>query len=151
MNNLSINHYKAYKIRKKIIVMGSIELNEIQKRVLPNCKFKWHQRVVNQSPKILDKCPTKIDIDFFLRECESNIKNLENKCRITFNAQIQSFSGDEYSYIVYFYSEKLSVTIKVAINIDVFEQVIVVGNMDIATIRRKEAKERFKYSRYISR
>ena len=119
--------------------MGSVELTEVERRILPKCIFYWSQSVVNQSIRILETCNTKEDVSYFLKECEGNIRGLDEKCRIIWNSHIQSFGGDEYAYLIYFYSDKLSSPIKVSLRIDTFEQTIVVGNIEIAD--KKEAKK----------
>lgn len=128
--------------------MGSIEIPEVERRVLPNCDFLWKQEVVNQSPKILSKCATLPDVETFLGECEHRIRNIPLGCKVIWNHHVQSFGGDEFGYIIYFYSEKLGVPIRAAFSIDPLEQKVVVGNMDVAT-PKEEKKLRKEFPPYL--
>ncbi|MEK6885914.1 MAG: hypothetical protein AABX17_03035 [Nanoarchaeota archaeon] len=118
--------------------MGSVEINEVEKKVLANCSFLWSQNVANQSVKILEVCKTKEDVASFFKECENNIRNLYERCRIIWNGHTQSFGGDEFGYIVYFYSDILLRPIKVSMKIDTFEQVVIIGNLDIANSKEEK-------------
>jgi len=118
--------------------MGSVDINEVEKRVLANCSFLWSQNIVNQSVKILKICSTKEEVSIFFKECENNIRHLYEKCRIVWNGHIQSFGGDEFGYIVYFYSDALSIPIKVSMKIDTFEQIVIIGNLDIANPKEEK-------------
>lgn len=118
--------------------MGSVEINEVEKKVLVNSNFFWSQTVVNQSMRILNICKDKKDVTLFFAECENNIRSLYDKCRIVWNTHVQSFGGDEFGYIVYFYSDILSLPIKISMKINTFEQVIIIGNLDIATPKEEK-------------
>jgi len=112
--------------------MGSIELSDVEKRVIPDCSCLWNQRITNQALKIINACQNSPDnIQKFFEECEANLKSSDN-CRKTYNCQVQSFGGEEFGYIWFFYSNILKTAIKVSVRIDIFDSTIVIGNMDIA-------------------
>lgn len=112
--------------------MGCVELSEIEKKTVPNCKFLWSQSIDNQAERILRDCETPEKVNEFFDECERKIKNIDKDCRIIWNGEVHSFGGDEFAYIWFLYSDLLSSAIKISVNIDIFEKIIVIGNMTIA-------------------
>lgn len=119
--------------------MSSVELTEIEKKVIPNCKFFWSQRVTNQAQRIITDCDTEEKRKQFFDECQSKIKNGDKNCRIIWNNEVQKFGGDEFGYIWFFYSEMIDSPIKISVKINVFEQTVFIGNIDIAD-KREELK-----------
>ncbi len=111
---------------------------KLLKEILPKCSFIWNQGIINQAEKIIAKCETDEKIDNFFDDCEEKIKQLDN-CVIKWNLEINKFGGDEYSYSVIFFSDLIDSTLKIAVCVDLLEQVISVGRMDIAT--HKEQKK----------
>lgn len=120
--------------------MSSVELLEIEVKIIQNCKdFLWEQNALNYSKRILEDCETLEEIKSFLEDCENNIKGVYKTCKISWNNETRRFSGDEFGYIFYFYSNILSSPIKLAVKIDIFDSTIVIGNIEIAS--KKEEKK----------
>jgi len=120
--------------------MGSLPLTEFDKKLIAQSRCLWSQKVVNHARRILEDCHDTPAVEAFFRECEENIKNPGERCRITFNTEVFTFGGDEHGYVWYFLlSEVLQAPIKIAVSFDPLEQTIVIGNMEIAS-KKEEAK-----------
>jgi hypothetical protein len=124
--------------------MGSLSLSEADLEIIQESRLLWSQRVINNAKRILDECATDEDVQRFFTECEAHVKRPADKCRITFNTEIHGFGGDEFGYCLFFLSQTLGVVIKVAVRFELMEQVITIGQLEIAT-----KKEEGKYQRHI--
>jgi len=119
--------------------MGSIELPPLARKIIPNCKFRWSQKVINNVTNIISYCEDKEKIKNFIQECEGKIKNMDKECRIAWNTEIHRFGGDEFAYVWFFYSDIFQTPIKLSLKIEELSQYIFIGNIDIAN-KREERK-----------
>lgn len=117
-------------------------MSEVEKKTIPNCSFLWSQSVVNHARRILEECDTEDDVLAFFEECEGKIKNMDKDCRIVWNTEPHSFGGEDFAYIWFLYSDKLSSAIKISVNINVFDKTIVIGNITIASKKEERKLER---------
>ena len=137
---MKVLYRNAFKSWIELRFMGCVELGEIEAKILSICNnFYWSQRVVNHAQTLLDLSQTDDKIKLFFSECENKVKSGTKGCRIAFNNETYNFGGDEFAYIFFFYSDVLSIPIKLSVNIDTFEQTIVFGNMTLPT--KKEEKK----------
>jgi hypothetical protein len=118
----------------------SLHLTDLEKKVIPECKFIWGQKCLNKSADLIEFCGDDEEkIEEFFNECERKIKTLDKECRIIPNVEIQKFDGEEFSYAWFIFSDTLKITVKLAIKVDALEQSIGIGNMDLAN--KKEGKK----------
>jgi hypothetical protein len=118
--------------------MGCVELNEIEEKIVKNCnKFLWNQRVINHAESIISYCDSDERIKDFFKECESKVKDGKKSCRIVYNTETFNFGADEFSYVFFFVSDVLNLPIKLSVKIDIFEQIIVFGNMTLPSKKEK--------------
>lgn len=122
--------------------MGSVELGELEKKVIPNCRIMWSQKVINHSKRIIEDCDTNPKILKFFEECEEKIKNINKEARIVWNTEIQRFGGDEFEYVWFIFSKCLNVPIKMSLKLETLSQIIIVGNMEIASIKNGKKLEK---------
>ena len=115
--------------------MGSVELGELEKKVIPNCRVMWSQKVINHSKRIIEDCDTDPKILEFFKECEDKIKNINKEARIVWNTEIQRFGGDEFEYVWFIFSKCLNAPIKMALKLETLSQIIIVGNIEIASTK----------------
>jgi len=123
--------------------MSSLNLPELEKKIIPKCRFIWSQKVLNVSQRIISLCEDEKQVFTFLKECEEKVKKLDTESRISYNTEIQNFSGDEYYYLWYFYSNTLDIPVKLALKVEVLEEVVIVGKMDLPD--RKEQRKLAKH------
>lgn len=118
--------------------MGSVELNEIEDRIVKSCNnFLWNQRVINHAESIISYCENDNNIRSFFKECELKVKEGKKSCRIVYNTETFNLGEDEFSYVFFFVSDVLNLPIKLSVKIDIFEQVIVFGNITIPSKKEK--------------
>ncbi|MBI4148396.1 hypothetical protein HY490_03840 [Candidatus Woesearchaeota archaeon] len=117
--------------------MGSITLPEVENKILQQCQIIWSQRIVNQANNILHVCQTPEQLEVLFFELERNIKDPRN-CRLTWNTQIQSFDGETFGYLWFFYSNTLQAPVKICLYIDPLELTVGVGNMELANADEKK-------------
>jgi hypothetical protein len=122
--------------------MGSMDLSEFNKDLLANCKCVWTQRIITNAKRITSVCDSPQKVKEFFDECEKKIRDPWKYCRISWNTQIHKFDGDEFSYVLYFSSEVLNSTIKLAVEIDSLEATMVLGRMEIASPKEERKLER---------
>jgi len=124
--------------------MGYIELNDLEQKIISTCNnFLWTQRIVNHAQTILSLAKEEEDtIKKFFEECQNKIKSGNKFCRIVYNNETFNFGGDEFAYIFFFYSEALQIPIKLSVNIDTFEQTIILGNMTIPSKKEERKLEK---------
>ncbi len=119
--------------------MASIELPDLERKILPECNFLWKQTVTNHSLEIIELCGTDLNISEFFKECQQKIIKGDKEAKILWNNEIQKFRGDEFGYVWLFFSDILKTPIKITLKIDVMEKVVIIGSIDIAS--RKEEKK----------
>ena len=122
--------------------MASIELGDLEKKVIPNCKFIWSQKIINHAQSIIASCDTDIKIGDFFNECETKIKSLDKEAKIAWNNEIQRFGGDEFAYVWMIFSTCLHAPIKMSIKLETLSQIIIVGNIEIANVKNGKKIEK---------
>ena len=128
--------------------MGCVQLNEIEEKIISACtKFYWNQKVSNLALTIIELSKGNDNkIKEFFEECQEKVKSGAKNCKIMYNGETFNFDGDEFSYIFLLYSDILSIPVKLAVNIDTFNQSIIFGNIAIPT--NKEVKKLEKHLEY---
>jgi hypothetical protein len=115
--------------------MGAVELSPLESKSLEKGNVIWTQRVLNHAIRIIADCKADKDIEKFFCECEDKIKYPQANCRTIWNTRIQSFGGDEFGYVFFFYSDVIDSAIKASVKVDILGNSIGIGNMEIADIK----------------
>ena len=87
--------------------MGSVDISKLDLKVLSKGKIRWANGIWQNARGIHESCPNREDKLRYIEECEKYIRSPEN-CKIEWNCETHKFGGNKYSYIFYFYSERIN-------------------------------------------
>lgn len=114
-------------------------LTSFEERILPDCDIIWANGLWQNADDIKKVCPKTKDIQEFIDECITNIKNPQMS-KVGWNNQVFSFGGENYGYLWYFNSNKIKKVVKMGLKIDPETKTVIVGFMKISTDREETNK-----------